>query len=416
MASCWAVLLCHLGCAPVDELRPPVGEVGTGGTGTGGGQVATSTTSGSGGAGENCTNGKDDDGDGLIDCADAECANLWLCPKDGSEWVQIDGGQLLHPTAGVPSPIIDLVFNASGDLLAGTFTSGVWRTKDLGKHWEQLPVASDPNVRLFRLAVDAQGNVFAGVEGRAYPDQLAKVYRSTDGGDTWKLVAASFADGGNPALKPQVTAAFTFPKPGVVVAGTGWLPQLSAVFVSLDGGDTWSNTPYAGPKVKSSVIMGLGTTPSGAILSGSEGYGTNRSLDLGKTWKSVQGSLTTATQTWQFVFKGTIGYAAAQGYPEGGVHKSADDGVTWVRLGPPPAKATGFMRLTVTDSGYIAAGTIDEGAFESSDGGANWKAITAIPSPRVHAVVSDAGGYVYLGTQGKQNVANAGIYRSTKPR
>jgi len=37
---------------------------------------------------ENCTNGLDDDGDGLVDCADLDCATAFECPKCGNGIVQ----------------------------------------------------------------------------------------------------------------------------------------------------------------------------------------------------------------------------------------------------------------------------------------------------------------------------------------
>jgi hypothetical protein len=52
---------------------------GTGGTATGG--TGSTTTGGTGGTlgPEDCTNGKDDNGDGLVDCADPQCAPDYQC-------------------------------------------------------------------------------------------------------------------------------------------------------------------------------------------------------------------------------------------------------------------------------------------------------------------------------------------------
>ena len=52
------------------------------GTGVGSGTM-TITVGGGGPATENCTNGTDDDGDGLIDCADPDCANNPACGGGG---------------------------------------------------------------------------------------------------------------------------------------------------------------------------------------------------------------------------------------------------------------------------------------------------------------------------------------------
>jgi hypothetical protein len=70
-----------------ERYRPPSGSGGSGGVG--GGEVSTTTTTttttSTGSGGEDCLNGADDDGDGDVDCADADCGR-YACVEVPEGW------------------------------------------------------------------------------------------------------------------------------------------------------------------------------------------------------------------------------------------------------------------------------------------------------------------------------------------
>ena len=128
-------------------------------------------------------------------------------------------------------------------LYAGTF-AGVWRSDDGGESWRQMTrpqpaggVLVPPGGLLapdvFDLAVSPANPdvVLAGVEADAHTPAENGVYRSEDGGGSWALVERFDCSSGGQV--PQVV--FAPDDPNLVYAAGG-----CAVGISGDGGRTWS--------------------------------------------------------------------------------------------------------------------------------------------------------------------------------
>ena len=76
--------------------------------------------------------------------------------------------------------VTSLAISSSGDVFAGTWYGGVYRSTNNGSSWtltsNGLPFANEPG---YSLAINSSGEVFAGTNGG--------VYRSTDNGSRWTL-------------------------------------------------------------------------------------------------------------------------------------------------------------------------------------------------------------------------------------
>src|SRR5579864_903000 len=120
---------------------------------------------------------------------------------------------------------------------------GVFKTTDGGKTWKKVLFVND-TTGVSDLALDA-GNpkvIFAGLwEFRRYPWTLTDggpssgLYRSTDGGETWEKLTKGLPDG--PLGRIAVAVAPTNPDHVYVLIGT----KQGMLWQSLDMGDSWTS-------------------------------------------------------------------------------------------------------------------------------------------------------------------------------
>ncbi|MHB8054501.1 MAG: WD40/YVTN/BNR-like repeat-containing protein [Candidatus Aminicenantales bacterium] len=140
----------------------------------------------------------------------------------------------------------DVVFVAAmGHCYGPQKERGVYRTKDGGKTWEQVLFA-DENTGCFEIAMDMKNPriLFAGMWplvihtwGRESGGPNGGVWKSTDGGDTWKRLV------GHGLPEPpigKVGLAVSYSNPDVVYAlmETG-SPNRGVLWRSDDGGENW---------------------------------------------------------------------------------------------------------------------------------------------------------------------------------
>lgn len=169
-----------------------------------------------------------------------------------SVFFQPFSGNRQHSVSG---RMLALAVAADGKrLYAGSF-SGVWRSDDAGATWIQMTAPQPPagtNVVPGALAVPDivdvivspldRDVVFAATAAdRRLPSNSKEgVYKSTDGGVSWRLVH-QFACSGYPAGSPVGQVVFAPDNPSILFAAGN-----CKVGTSRDGGETWADHPIAG--------------------------------------------------------------------------------------------------------------------------------------------------------------------------
>ncbi len=279
----------------------------------------------------------------------------------------------------------------------GVASGGVFRTTDAGASWVpitdgKVPVAStgsiavaesDPNtIYLGTGSDDIRSNVSTG----------RGVYKSTDGGATWTF--AGLYDAG------QIGAVRIHPtNPNVVwvaAIGNAFKPNSErGVFKSSDGGKTWRKVLFVSDSVGAAVIelnptnpdvvyawMWRGERRPWTIISGAQnsaGVGFYKSTDGGEHFTKITNGLPT-----ELVGKANLAvsasnpnriYALVEAKPGGGLYRSEDAGASWKQVsnyGQLITRPFYYVALAVdpTNADVVYAGA--ENFYKSTDGGATW--------------------------------------------
>jgi photosystem II stability/assembly factor-like uncharacterized protein len=226
---------------------------------------------------------------------------LWKTVDGGLSWNPVTDGQIKSSSVGavaVSESQPDVVYLGMGETeFRGNIMQGdgLYRSVDGGKTWKHSGL--DRVQAIARIRIDPMNPdlVYVAAFGKPYaPSSERGVYRSTDGGKSWERVlfrndstaAVDLAiDPRNPnVLYASLWQAYRTPwKMSSGGAGSG-------LFKSVDGGDTWVELTR-NPGLPKGVIGKIGVAPSGAapnrvwaIVENDSG-GVFRSDDGGATWK-----------------------------------------------------------------------------------------------------------------------------------
>lgn len=250
--------------------------------------------------------------------------------------------------AGVPGSSTDFYF--------GSVDGGVWKTGDAGTVWKPIfdgePVAS---IGAIAIAPSDPKILYVGTGESDIRSDLASgdgVYRSTDGGRTWR----------NAGLKDsrQISRIMIDPvDPNVVyvgVLGHAYGPSAErGVYKSSDGGQTWKHVLDRGPDVGISDL---------ALASG------RPNILFAGAWNAHRPPWST--------------YAPLEGAGNG-LYRSTDAGATWTRLTGHglPDGAWGRVGVAVSPDGRRVYLVVDakkqSGLYRSDDGGDSWSRVNADP-------------------------------------
>jgi len=226
---------------------------------------------------------------------------LWKTVDAGQNWFPVTDGQVKSSSVGavaVAETNPDIVYIGMGETqLRGSITQGdgVYKSTDAGKTWRHLGLKETQAISRVRIHPTNPDIVYVAALGHPYGDNEERgVFRSMDGGNTWKKVLyvgpnAGAADLVIDRTNPKVLYATTWQvyRKAWKMWGGG---ELCKLFKSVDGGDNWielSKNPGmpAGPLGK----IGITVSPADpnrlwAIVEANEG-GVFRSDDGGWTWK-----------------------------------------------------------------------------------------------------------------------------------
>ena len=189
----------------------------------------------------------------------------------------------------------------------GTTGGGLWKTEDAGAHWNNISDGYFKTGSVGAVAVsESNPNIlYCGMGEHAIRGVMTSfgdgVYKSTDAGKTWTHLGLEATE--------QISRIVIHPtNPDIVyVAAQGKYPSPTTdrgIYKSTDGGLTWKKTlyvnTYAGaselsidynnPQVLYAALWHHQRTPW-KMISGGDGSGLYKSMDAGETWERLENGL-----------------------------------------------------------------------------------------------------------------------------
>ncbi|MGH9485394.1 MAG: WD40/YVTN/BNR-like repeat-containing protein, partial [Terriglobales bacterium] len=279
----------------------------------------------------------------------------------------------------------------------GTVGGGVWTTDNAGLSWSNLTDktrAMAPSVGALAVAPSNPQILYAGTgETDIRNDMLTGngVFRSADGGKTWHYAGLGEAHSTSALLVSPTN-------PNIVYAasmGHVFVPGPNrGVYKTSDGGKTWKKILFVDNKTGA---IGLSMAPSQpdvlyaamwqgqrlpyALKSGGPGSGIYKSSDGGAHWTNISHNPGLPSGIW-----GRVGVTVAASAPNvvyaiiqnkhGGVFRSNDGGQSWQRVYAGMSlrqRAFYYMQIYVdpTDPNTAYVPEVD-GVWATRDGGRKW--------------------------------------------
>jgi photosystem II stability/assembly factor-like uncharacterized protein len=285
-------------------------------------------------------------------------------------------------------------------LWAGAAGGGVWHSVDAGRTW-QSQWHDQEILNIGALALDPVNPdiVYAGTgEANLSADSYAGVgiYRSTDGGKTWSLFAASSQTG--VPRRIGIIAIDPFNSQHIRIGGVGYdetgasRRDLGGMYTSVDGGSTWTRETFVLGENYWCHAIAFDPATRGTILATFTARGSRsgvyRSTDGGKNWTQAVTGLPAAdrigrTSLTMSPSSPNVVYAIAADLASGnadrvlGVFRSRDGGKTWKDRTGAHFAQEGQMSygntivVHPTRPNHVLCGGVD--LHSSTDGGRTWR-------------------------------------------
>ena len=240
------------------------------------------------------------------------------------------------------------VLYAAGWTLDPAAGGGIFRSADGGHTWKPAGLEGHA-VRALALAPSSPDTVVAGA--------LDGVYRSRDAGASWERISPE----GDEALVNLDSVAIHPKLPEVIYAGTSHLP-----WKTNDGGKHWTSIHEG--MIDDSDVMSIVVDPSRPTrIYASACSGIYRSENSAGLWHKIGGIPHTARRTHVIRLDPQHPQILYAGTTEG-LWKSADAGTTWRRITPEDWNVNGLV-VSASQPEHLIVGTQKLGLLVSDDGG-----------------------------------------------
>ncbi|MEO8432045.1 MAG: hypothetical protein ABI592_11095 [Acidobacteriota bacterium] len=295
------------------------------------------------------------DASGTVYLAQENVAALVKSTNGGVSWDSIS--QALPPSANPRLLVLDR--DVPGVVYAGSGgTEGnLFKSSDGGLTWGTLPRPDFPPGGTYfsvtALVVDKPNVVWVGTDTNG-------LHKSSDGGGSWARQNRLLA-------QLNVTAVATDAStPSTIYAGVSPDIDGARLFRSTDDGETW--IPLDTGALDGAPIEEIRIDPSrpSRVFVATNGSGILRTLDAGVTWSKASAGVPDLDAAFSVAIDRQTVYASS----DSGVFKSVDDG-PWSKTGDVPALG-GKLAVAPTAPPTLYTGNRGLGLYRSRDGGATW--------------------------------------------
>jgi len=302
------------------------------------------------------------------------------------------------------------------------YGDGVYKSEDGGKNWKNMGLKTSEHIGNIIVHPKNSNIIYVSAYGPLWSDGGERgVYKSIDGGLTWKRILHISDDTGISEIvmdprNPKVIYAAAHQRRRHVFTYLGGGPE-SGIHKTTDGGKTWTKVNSGLPKVDIGRI-GLAISPANpeyiyAIVEASQGKGGFfRSTNRGASWEK-RSSYTTSGNYYQELVcdpkdENKVFSMATW------LHHTEDGGKTFKQTGEKSKHVDNHcMWIDPTNTNHWVVGC-DGGMYETWDHAANWQYKPNLPVTQYYKVATD-NAYpfynIYGGTQ--DNNSQGGPSRTT---
>lgn len=275
---------------------------------------------------------------------------------------------------------------------------GVYKSTDAGKTWRNVGLRDSSQIG--KVLIDPQNPdlVYVAAVGHPYgPNEERGVFRSEDGGATWKKILYVDDKTGAVDLAPDPHDARTIYASTWQVLRTPWdiypVGPGSGIYKTTDGGDHWTRLTDGLPKEMGKIGLSVSPVDSQRVWAtiGGENGGVYRSDDGGKTWKLLNGSFQMHSRQYYYahIFADPQQLNTVYTFSSKSFYKSVDGGTTWGTIRTPHGDYHDLWIDPHDDQRMINGN--DGGAAVTFDGGKSWSSENNQATGQFYTVRADAG-------------------------
>ena len=333
----------------------------------------------------------------------AASGGLFRTTDAGTNWEPITDGKVPLGSTGCVSvadsdPNVIYLGTGSDGVRSNVSTGrGMYKSTDGGQTWKFIGLYNAGQIGAVRVHPTSPDIVWVSAVGDIFkPNAERGVFKTTDGGQTWrKVLYVSESVGamdvelqpGNPSVVYAWMSRLER-KPWTIISGS----REGGFYKSTDGGENFTRLTKGLP----SELIGkanLAVTPANpnrifALVEAKPGGGVYRSDDAGETWTQVNSQGSLIQRPFYYTTLGAdptnadVVYAGAEGF-----FKSTDAGKTFATLRTPHGDNHDIW-INPKDS-QIMIQSNDGGANVSTDGGRTWSSQMNQPTAEIYGVWVD---------------------------
>lgn len=331
---------------------------------------------------------------------------LWKTEDAGQRWKNISDGFFEMGSVGavaVSTLNPNIVYVGMGEHAPrGVMTSygdGVYKSTDAGKTWKHMGLETTHHISRIIIHPTNPDIVYVAAQGQLYgPNKERGIYKSTDGGKTWKNTLfvnnlTGCSELSMDANYPEIMYAAMWEhqrKPNMVISGG----EGSGLYKSTDAGETWTEMTEGLPKEKGKMAISVSPANSNKVFaliesdSNQDKGGLFVSNNAGKSWSMVSGDNRLVQRAWYYIEVFTdpkdedIVYVLSAP-----ALRSEDGGKTWKRI---TGTHGDFHDLWINpDNNKNMVIANDGGAAVSFDFGKTWSSQVNMPTGQFYRINTD---------------------------
>jgi len=348
---------------------------------------------------------------------------VWKTEDYGINWSNISDGYFKSPSIGTikvyqADPKIIYVGTGSDGIRSNVIVgNGMYKSDNAGKSWAHIGLENAGQIGAVEIHPTNPDLVFVAAQGQPFnPNVDRGVYRTNDGGKSWKKVLYVSDSVGAVDIEfapnnPNIIYAAMWRnerKPWTIISGAN---KIGGIYKSIDGGDSWKKITKGLPqgligKIDFAVSAADPNRLYALIEAPKDERGVYRSDDQGESFQLVTTKKELTDRPFYYCnieanpLNADVIFVLATNF-----YKSTNAGKTWKEIEPPHGD-NHDMWINPTDTLQFIQSN-DGGANVTTNGGKSWSTQENQPTAELYQVeVDDQYPYwLYAGQQDNTTIA-----------